>query len=105
MSRRKRFVPDMRREDGSLCRTAVERPTMPGYGDDLDAGCARGYAGALEKVGHADPRPGLLAPPAAGAIDHGGRLATRELRKGGEGKLGGAAPPAATAPTPSRATH
>src|SRR5437899_5928729 len=102
MSRRKWFVSDMRREDGSLRRTAVERPTMPGYGDDLDAGGARGYAGAVEKVGHADPRPGLLAPPAAGAIDHGGHLAARELREVREGKPGGSAHCAAHAQTPCR---
>jgi len=90
----------MRREDGSLRRSAVERPTVPSNGDDLDAGGARRHAGALEKVGHADPRPDLLAPPATGAIDHGGRLTARELRKVREGKLGGSAHRASYAQAP-----
>src|SRR2546428_7237444 len=90
----------MRSEDRSLGLGTVERPTVPGNGDDLEAAGARRHAGALEKVGHADPRPGLLAPPATGAIDHGGRLAARELREGREGKPRGSAPPAAHAPTP-----
>src|SRR4030081_3658854 len=102
MSGRKVFVSDMRREDGSLGLRTVERPTGPRHGDDLDAGSARRPAGALEKVGHADPRPDLLAPPAAGAIDDRARLAAWELREVREGKLGRAAHRAAHAQAPGR---
>src|SRR2546425_5713780 len=92
----------MRREDGSLRRSAVKRPAVTGHGDDLDACRARRHAGSIEKLGDADPRPDLLAPPAARAIEDHARFTTRQLGDIGVRELGGSGYGTAYAQAPCR---